>query len=252
MKYTLRQFQMVELAMLKQIDSRLRAEGIPYYLIGGSCIGALRHQGPIPWDDDADIGIPRRYFAKAEAVLQTLQEPYLYDPVERHRIQDAPLGHIYIKDGSPLTEGPRVDVFALDQVPDSGWKRRIQKFYSKVYHVCILRRPARNRGILKRVFTEILYRILPSKILDWLQKRSYRSITKWKDQDTRYISNLFGVRGDRETVPSEYFGVPRYVPYEDTQLPIPEHAEDYMTHIYGNYMEYPPEAERVPEHFDVR
>ncbi len=249
MKDELRKFQLDELSMLKAVSDKLDSVGAQFYLIGGSSIGALRHQGFIPWDDDIDIAIMRRDFDKAEQALSQLNETMLYDPVEHHVIPDAPLGHVYMNDGRPLEEAPRIDVFAIDNVPDSPLLEKVQKLCSLVYHVCILRRPAENRGRLKRMFTYAICKFCPKFLLDFMQKLAYKGVTKWKNTPTKYVCNIYGVSGDREKIPADFYGTPRYVAFEDATMPIPEKAEEYNTHIYGNYMEYPPEEQRVPSHF---
>lgn len=249
MEDKLRQFQLDELKMLKEISDRLEAVGVQFYLIGGSCIGALRHQGFIPWDDDIDIAIMRKDFQKAEEALADLNGDMLYDPVEKHIIADAPLGHVYALNDGPMEEAPRIDVFAIDNVPDSQLSEKYQKLCSLIYHVCVLRRPAENRGKLKKIFTYIICKFFPNFLLDFLQKIAYKGVTRWKDTPTEYVSNIYGVSGDKEKVPASFYGTARYVPFEDALMPIPEKAEEYSTHIYGNYMEYPPEEQRVPSHF---
>ena len=235
--------------MLKALSSKLESVGIQFYLIGGSSIGALRNQGFIPWDDDIDIAIMRRDFDRAEGALCQLGNPFLYDPVEKHIVPDAPLGHIYLNDGRPLEEAPRIDVFAIDNVPDSPLCEKLQNLCSMIYHVCVLRRPAENRGKLKKIFTYAICKFCPNFLLDLLQKISYKVITRWKDKPTEYVSNIFGVSGKKEKVPASFYGVARYVPFEDVLMPIPEKAEEYNTHIYGDYMKFPPEEQRVPSHF---
>ncbi|MBO5796923.1 MAG: LicD family protein, partial [Clostridia bacterium] len=214
MNTTLRQFQLEELAMLKAMAACLEEAGVPFYLLGGSCIGALRHRGFIPWDDDVDIAILRRDFDAAEAALTRLQEPLLYDPVEHHRVPDGPLGHIYTT-AWPLEQSPRIDVFAIDHVPDSRFWRRYQKLCANIYHVCVLRRPAENRGRMMRWLTALICK-LPAWLLNAMQRKAYKGITRWKDRDTACVSNLFGVRGEKERVPAAYYGTPRFVPFEDT------------------------------------
>ena len=83
----------------------------------------------------------------------------------------------------------------------------------------------------------------------FLQKLSYKGLTKWQNCQTEYVSNIFGVSGDNEKVPASYYGLARYVKFEDILVPIPEKAEEYNTHIYGNFMELPPKEKRVPSHF---
>lgn len=235
--------------MLKQVAECLENEGVQFYLIGGSSIGALRHQGFIPWDDDIDIAIMRRDFDKAEKALADLGSDMHYDAVENHTVPDAPLGHVYLLDGDALEYAPRIDVFAIDNVPDSRLCEKYQKLCSLIYHVCILRRPAEHRGKLNKLLTTIICKCFPKCLLDLLQKLSYKGITKWKYTPTKYVSNLYGVSREKEKIPADYFGMARYVAFEDTIMPIPEKAEEYNTHIYGNFMELPPEEKRVPSHF---
>ena len=219
MEDSLRQFQLEELKMLKKLSDCLEKEGIQFYLIGGSCLGALRHKGFIPWDDDIDIAIMRRDFDKAEKVLVDLDDDILYDPVEKHTIPDAPLGHIYMLNDMPVEESPRIDVFAIDNIPDSKIMQKYQKLCSLVYHVCILRRPAENRGKLKKIFTYIICRFFPDFLLNFFQKVAYKGLTKWKDCQTEYVSNIYGVNGDKEKVPASFYGAARYVAFEDTVMP---------------------------------
>ncbi|MBQ4573053.1 MAG: LicD family protein [Clostridia bacterium] len=249
MSLGLRDFQLEELRMLKAVSEKLNNAGVQFYLIGGSCIGALRHQGFIPWDDDVDVAVMRKDFQKAEKALSELQDNMMYDAVESHVIADAPIGHVYSLDYKSMDDAPRIDVFAIDNVPDSRLAEKFQKLCSMIYHVCVLRRPAENRGRLKRIFTYVICKFFPKFLLDFLQKMSYKGVTKWKDKPTKYVSNIYGVSGDKEKVPAEFYGTARYVPFEDTMMPIPEKAEEYNTQIYGNFMEYPPEEQRVPSHF---
>ncbi len=234
--------------MLKKIDRVLTEQGVCYYLLGGSTIGALRHGGFIPWDDDVDIAVLRKDFDRAEAAIATLTDGMFYDPVEHHKVADAPLGHLYLSEGDAPENSPRIDVFAIDSVPDKRISQKIQRFYAQVYHVCVLRRASKNRGMAKRIFTGMIC-ALPNCILNALQRHAYRRLTAWSEKPTAAVCNFFGVHGKREVVPTAFYGTPRYVKFEDTQLPIPEKAEEYMTHIYGDYMTLPPEEERVPQHF---
>lgn len=248
MEKRLRQFQLNELEMLKEIAECLSRAEVQFYLIGGSCLGALRHKGFIPWDDDVDIAILRKDFDRAEKALAKLGAEMLYDPIENHRVPDAPLGHVYWLEDGVLEEAPRIDVFAIDNVPDSSFLERYQDIWAKVYHLCVLRRPSENRGRLNGILTKIICKF-PKFLLDFLQRRAYKVITRWKDCSTEYVSNLFGVSGKKEKVPAVFYGKARYVPFEDIMMPIPEMAEEYSTHIYGDYMAFPPEEERSPSHF---
>jgi len=247
MSRSIRQLQLQELEMLKEIADCLNKAGITFYLTGGSCIGVLRHKGFIPWDDDIDIGIMRSDFDLAEKALSELDDSMIYSAVENHIIPDAPLGHVF-KNEHPLDKAPCIDIFAIDNVPNGKIAKKYQSFCAKVYHLCVLRRPSENRGKLNHFLTSAICR-LPKKTLDFLQRMAYNGLTRWQHEDTEYVSNVFGVRGEKEVVPKAFFGKPRLEKFEDTQMPIPEKAEEYMTHIYGDYMAFPPEHERIPLHY---
>ena len=77
MDKSLRRLQLVELDLLKQVDSICKENGIPYYAMGGTLLGAIRHKGFIPWDDDIDIGIPRPYYNKLAKILNSEKYKYL-------------------------------------------------------------------------------------------------------------------------------------------------------------------------------
>ena len=88
----LRKFQLKLLKMLKEIDKILKDENISYFLVGGSVLGAIRHRGFIPWDDDIDIGLYRKDFEKMEKILQEkLPLNLIYCKIGENKIQNAPM-----------------------------------------------------------------------------------------------------------------------------------------------------------------
>ena len=111
------------LEMLLVFDAFCKEHGLPYFLAGGSALGAYRHQGFIPWDDDIDLAMMRPDFERLEQLLakhDNRLEKYRYSPVEKQIIPDAPIGHLlYLPQGDyPQNAAPKLDIHPIDGVPD--------------------------------------------------------------------------------------------------------------------------------------
>lgn len=240
------------LEMYDELDRILKSLGLQYYFIGGCVLGAIRHKGFIPWDDDIDIGMTRRDFEFFESkICDMLPEWLIYMPVEKHLYPEAPIGYLIAPgDGTfPLQECPKIDVFALDGVPDSEKERKRQQFYSLLYHLTVYRQAARNRGGLARFATSAFLALTPSGVLDWLEKKSKKVITAYDTDVSANWCNLFGLKKyRREIMPREYYGTPVAADFEGRKVPVPEMYHEYLTHLYGDYMTPPPENERDTGH----
>lgn len=245
----LREFQLNLLEMLKELDKVLKENKLPYFLLGGSALGAVRHKGFIPWDDDIDIGLWRNDFEKMEKILQEkLPKNLLYCKVGKNKIPHAPIGYLYdiSNPDIPLEKVPTIDIFAIDNVPDNKIMEKIQNIFSEVYHLCIYRKPAQNRGKLAYIFTKYILTIFPNFLLDFLQNLSKKIIILYKDKETEYVNNIFGM--NYEKVKKEVMKMPILAKFEDKKFPIPILYDEYLRTLYGDYMKIPKEDKRQPKH----
>lgn len=250
----LREFQLKTLEMLLEVDKILKKNNLKYFLLYGSTLGAIRHNGFIPWDDDIDIGLYRREFEKMEKILQKeLSEKYLYCRVGKNRIPNAPIGYLYdISDRTmPLSEVPTIDIFPIDNIPDNRILQKIQLFFSKVYHLCVYRNPSKNRGKKAYYITKIILSITPKFMLDFLEKVSKKIIIFWKDRPTKFIGNILaGAEGKDIRLYSDFNeGVLKK--FENHEFLVPECWDKYLKQIYGNYMILPPQSEQKPKHKNI-
>ncbi len=243
------------LSMLLKLDEFCGENGIEYYLIGGSALGAVRHSGFIPWDDDADVAMFREDFERFEATAEGKKiSGLLYEPVHKHSFPEAPIGFLYdVSDPDiPLEECPCIDIFALDGVPDSGFLRKKQKLWSLLYHISVLRRPAQNRGGLSAFITKAFIALTPARLFDFYIKSAKKAITKYPAKSAKNVANIFGMkRYDKEIMPLEYFGAPKRTEFEGHLLPIPEQYDKYLTHLFGDYKKLPPPDKRKPHHMNL-
>ena len=244
----LRQLQLETTEMMGNVHEVLASNQIRHYLLGGSALGAVRHKGFIPWDDDMDIGVFRKDFEKTEQLLSDMGEQYVYEHAEKHIIPDAPIGHIRLKvDNHSLDQLPTIDIFALDRIPDNRILEKIQRICATAYHLCVLRRPSENRGKVNRIISKVITS-LPDCILDGIQRILYTVIVHWNKKETKRIGNLFGYWTTKETVDKACFGEPELLPFENLVLPVPSKPDEYLRSLYGDYMQLPPEEERVSHH----
>lgn len=253
MTKSLKEFQQRLLQMLLVLDKFMQDNNLDYFLIGGSALGAVRHQGFIPWDDDIDIGLSREEFERFESLdFSPLEAAGLkYCKIGQNIILNAPIGYLYDRSDPsiPVEECPTIDIFPIDKVPDSGFKRRLQKFFSFVYHLAIGRTPAKNRGKKAYVFTKIIVSITPGFMFRFYEKVAKRAMLAMGKGKSSCVANIFGMKKYyREIMPAQYVAKTLRVPFEGHMLPIPEMYHEYLAHLFGNYMQLPPIEQQKPHH----
>lgn len=239
------------LKMLIELKEFLEKKEIKFFLIGGSALGAVRHKGFIPWDDDIDIGMYREDFEKFEKYLLKNQlKNIMYFSIGNNKFQSEPIGRVYLK--SEIEKGiikSVIDIFPIDNVPNNWLYRKFQSVFSQIYHLSIYQKPAKNRGKLKEIISKLLLVLLPKKVLDILGSISKKIFIFKKSEDSKYVANIFGIKGYyKEIVPREYIGKMKKVKFENLYVNIPEKYELYLNHFYPNYEKLPVELERKRKH----
>lgn len=241
----LRDCQLKQLGILKEIDRICRRHGILYWLDGGSLLGAVRHGGFIPWDDDIDIAMGRddlwRFCEVAPAELPAtlfVQTPES-DPNNGPIVKVRDLNSLYLEHGDDMetdyVKGIYVDIFPFMSHPDvpRQWIKRLHVGLSKSYsilhrkHYYSLRAAAElcwfgGKYLLYAAVWRLLCLCCPS--------HHYANIP---------IINGYGITHLRDTV------LPlSEVHFEDATFPAPHDADQYLRNIYGDYMQLPPEEKR--------
>lgn len=252
----LEHLQSVILSIAKDIDALCRNNSIEYYLLGGSCIGAIRHKGFIPWDDDLDIIMTRKNYVR---FLQICKEQLDFSKYYvQEGLKDWPLNFTKIRlKGTYLHEpeddyatndmhGIYIDVFCLDNVPDNNILARIQYFLAK-YYLCyqLGQRKYRKTSLKKKLM--IIFST-PMKI-GFIRKMIIKYIERFNDQYTQRLGFYYGrTRFKTAITARNIYGKPKYVDFEDTQLAVPEHYHEYLSQMFGDYMKLPPIEQRQGLH----
>ena len=238
------------LKALKLVDSLFAENGIRYYLIEGSALGAIRHHGIIPWDDDVDIGI---YLQDMERVSTLLRDslPDDYSWIDRKTDENYPRFF-----GKILHQGRGcIDVFPLIKTSDKGVERKIQwiirkvcfKLYkAKVHYVGPIDRK-NLAGRLKLLLSSVLSKLFSKECIVRMARKNEKRFEN--NIGNKYYINLYGAySNEKELIQSAWISGGKKVPFGDGEYPVFKNTHEYLTHLYGDYMTPPPIDKRTPSH----
>ncbi len=254
----LQHLQQVLLSMAKDIDRLCRDNGIRYHLNGGSAIGAVRHHGFIPWDDDYDIEMtPSNYYRFIEVCRQQLDPAKYYVqeglkdwPMDSTKIKllGTRFGELESHADDESHKGIFVDVFRIDHAAPTRLGRLWQYVCAK-YRLCYLlsKRTYRSATLPKRL---MMLLAAPQRI-GFIRRYFERQQTGYNNRPTGY----YGLLTQRTKYPhcivkAEAVATTCYMPFEDTQLPVAGNYDEYLSTIFGNYMQLPPEDQRHCGHLE--
>ena len=251
----LRAIQLHELECMAVIDRICRTERLRYYMAGGTLLGAVRHKGFIPWDNDIDIAMPRKdYEHFLKIAPEQLGEKYFL----KHYKTDPFCVVAYAKiceNGTVFKEeltahlsthhGIFVDIFPLDFAPESRIKRQVEYLYRTLLkRICFVKLKIKCR---RGKWVSALVKI-PSMFFSrsFLWNRIERNAKRMNSKPTDLIMSAYSAYGaERELMHPEDYGVPVEMEFEGHLLFAPVQAEKLLSKTYGNYMELPPENQRV-------
>ena len=244
---SVKELQGVLLGIAKVFHQICVEENIPYYMVGGTMLGSIRHGGFIPWDDDMDFAVSRKDF---ERLLKILPErlPAPYRMLTRKdtasvtgflKISDERTLHVYRwTDGQERDYGVDIDIFQLDPAT-SKTRGRIKDFILKMRGYRVL--SAKNRSLSKKILAYLIKTAFFFVSRDMIYNFIERHLVEKKGN---LIANTYGGTAKAETMPREYMGEPRLYKFEDTRFYGVAMPEEYLTSLYGDWKTLPPEDKR--------
>lgn len=252
----LHHLQAILLMMAKDIDKICIDNNIDYYLVAGSALGAVRHKGFIPWDDDFDITMDSCNYLKFLSVAKEKLDSSKYYIQEGYK--DWPMPYTKVRllgtflQESDIWEVPKeksgifIDVFPMENAPSNRIKRFWQYMCGKIIiSYCLKKRGIKNVAILKRFVLAI------SMILENKTVRSFfkNQVEKYRNLNCIYLGSFSGNQRFKTTFFRRLdYSEPIRVPFEDTMLPIPPGYDRILRQIYGDYMTPPPVEKQVETH----
>lgn len=251
--------QQAQLEIMDEIHRICVQENIPYYMIGGTALGAIRHGGFIPWDVDIDIAMYRADYDRFKQVCsRELNEKYRYwdylntpNFIRPHALvsmRGTSLSTIYDRFNSRVMDfGIFVDIFSLDNAPDTLPEREAHG--KSIQHLKLMKEHKMaqcfDASKLKKIGKELRRFLMVGVTIDGLNAKLDQEMRKYNDRETAYACTMGGKYSYlTECVPKEYLGSPVLVPFEGRKYYAPEQLDKYLTHIYGDYHKLPPEEAR--------
>ncbi len=257
----LRKLQLNLLEMLVEIDRICRKYHIKYSLDGGTLLGAVRHGGFIPWDDDIDVIMRReeyqKFYRACRKDLDTsrffLQEyrtdPYYrwgYEKLRRKHTEFIRLGQEHLK----IRTGIFVDIFVADNVPDHPAVRRLHLFACYIIRKLLYAELGmRNAGCAPlRVWYWLLYKLVPRDMVFYWRNCIARQCNRKKTQLVRHMTYPYA--RSRYGMPAVCFDEMEDILFEGYRFLAFKQYDKYLTALYGDYRKLPPKEKRVT-HLDV-
>ena len=258
---TLPEIQSESLKVLKKLDEICKNNSITYFLAYGTLIGAIRHQGYIPWDDDVDVWMPRDSYDKFVSLMQSTQNgPFKLcnrDNTKNYTfniMRFSSMNFIYtnkIPFEKQFDCGVFVDIYPLDYYDDIDNAEKVLKkikLINKLYSIYLgYTSPKTILRFIYRIVHLCLLILWGNKGATIVKKKEKQAMSKLIDKNHTYMDTFFATEKVR-TLKREFFSSSERVRFEDANLCIPVGYDSILRMIYGNYMELPPLEKRQPYH----
>lgn len=250
----------IELEMMAEIKRICDKHQIKYFLVGGSMLGAIRHKGFIPWDDDLDIGMLREDYEKfAKVAPGELDERYYYQSsssddnahyiFDKIRLKDTYFSTKF-SDRFPIENGLFIDILVYDKTAKTkaAQERQIKWLciWARAINVRWVNIPRKNIAYLLTKLLLPVMRLFPMKTYHNI----FNSILqRYNNTDSPWLIDGVGQNIRKGAFPAEWFDEVVDVPFENMQLPVPSRYDEYLRHWYGDkYMQLLPISKRNSGH----
>lgn len=255
----IKDIQKIILETFLDLNEVFNKHNIKYYFIGGSCLGAIRHKGFIPWDDDIDLGLLRQDYDKFLEVCNEMPEKYYVSNYKFDKYADHLLTRIYIK-GTFVDElypkhfkGRKelyLDIFPLDVIPDEIKEKQKQKNQIKCSKLLLYYKTGIHFGCskIKNLLRDVVHYALLPISNKFIIKKTTNQMTKYNDRfhkESTICSLASQYSYEKQSMSYSIYGEGKMVEFENIMVRIPSQPEKYLTQLYGDYMKLPPIEKQV-------
>lgn len=249
----LRKWQLKLLEILVYFRDFCEEHNLRFMLAAGTMLGAVRHKGFIPWDDDLDVTMPREDYDKLVDLWDQYADKSKFrcERTDKNRSVRFPMTVCRSMDTTciynhsvddDICQGLKIDVEFLDGVPANKLKLLYCSFCAKLYALLSAERIPYRFPFTTRTLAKIILFVLPNHRMRWpLTKFLESQMKKYKFENSeyvRYLTNPFRKKS--------YFESVVYADFEGYKMPIPKGYHEILSAYYGDYMQYPPEDKRTP------
>lgn len=263
-KEVLKQLQDTEYEMLKDFHQICRDNNLSYFAIGGTLLGAIRHQAMIPWDDDVDLGLPRKDYNKLKKIIKRdwSDKYFIIDQQEDTAFplmtgQFVKKGTRFVTEqfvGLPCPFGIYLDLFPMDNLSDDIKTRKSNMwrswFWGKLRIVKAIPEPyVAGNGLVHQLIIKacrIGHRVLNFLPVD--EKKLYKYCLYWSEKNNKEETEFIGFSCDTKPfdnmISREDLFPLLSVPFGSTEINIPQKYHELLESQYGDYMKLPPIEQR--------
>lgn len=257
----LHKLQKTLLEMLKVFDTFCRENNLEYSLYAGSLLGAVRHHGFIPWDDDLDVCMSRGNYNKFLELWQSA-------PVKGYVLQNKEISKYFSQSFSKLCKdhttflqdqqqignqhtGIFLDIFPIDRIPNGRLNRAIFKWRCMKYQLLTREfAPPKANGIV-RFGSAVILASTPKRCREKVRQNTLKKITQYNDQNELSTVAIEIMRTINTPLPADMLDSYVELPFEDGKFMCIADWDEYLRRKFGNYLQLPPEEDREWKHHPI-
>lgn len=257
-----KEIQKCEVEILKELDRITRKHNLKYMLVGGTLLGAIRHKGFIPWDDDIDIAMPRKDYEKFKEIVskETDEKKYYFQDMYNSDKYGMIFGKLKMKN-TLLVEGTNnlpkeeqniwIDIFPYDKTSKNMFIAKVNLIRGYIYKI-IYYLKCGNKLVEHTFIRKVAAFVLKVLSLFYTKKSCKRKFEKlYKKYELKKECNYVSYGGTyvfKEITTKEYFDNLIETDFENNSFYIPKEYDEYLTRIYGDYMKLPPKEKQKSHH----
>ncbi len=253
--------QNIQLAYLLEVDRICRKHNIKYFLGGGTLLGAIRHKGFIPWDDDADIMMLREDYDKFCKIAESELPPTItfqtnendkncFYEFAKFKLNGTFFATTFAKEHKDMHNGIAFDIFCHDKTANSKLGQKLHLAMTLFTRALVFnkwnKRRTENGSKLQTAVTNFCIKLFPIRFSLWLERKTLKFFKGKKN--AKYLYDGMGRNIYNGSFPIEYLDEVIYTDFEGYELPIPKEYDKYLTFLYGDYMELAPLSTRLGCH----
>ena len=260
-KEDFRALQMKAFQILVYFDNFCREHGLRYFLAGGTLIGAVRHKGFIPWDEDIDVHMPRPDYDRLPELWKKYADTKKYTLCITDETQNYHHHAYGITDNETtmidkrnvnedIAQGIIMDVIPFDGAPNGWIAEKVQLFWASIFGIYNTQRlPENQGGIAMRTIVKIMLGMIRNPHQRYkLWKYAEKQMKRYNFEKSKYVrETVASFRTMQMRYPRKNFDKPIYVEFEGRKFPAQHYYKQYLKNAFGDYMKLPPAEKRVPK-----